>query len=130
MCKLIKDGNTPEAEKVKVALDPLFGLVTVKAERRETLPVESLPGESLVITDKFRNPLGIKTMMQGLGMPAGPCRRPLGKMTEDGVEIVRNALREVWQKNPWILEPIQEFYGVDIAARLDDNKIWQELAYS
>jgi len=129
MCKLIKDGNTPEAEKVKVALDPLFGLVTVKAERRESLPIESLSEDDLVIVDKFRNPLGIKTMMRGLGMPAGPCRRPLGKMTEGGIEIVRNALWEVWQENTWILRPIQEFYGVDIAVRIADNKTWQELAY-
>ena len=33
---------------------------------------------------KARNPLPVKTLMNILGMPAGPCRQPLGKMNRAG----------------------------------------------
>lgn len=124
MCERILNENRKAAEKIRDALSPLFGVVTVLYPREE-----EINGEKISIRDKFRNPLPIKTMMQGLGLPAGPCRPPLGKMTLQGVEIVRNALREVWEKSPWVLKPIEEFYGVDISERLTSDRIWQSLAY-
>lgn len=125
MCEKILAGNLEEAEKIRKALDPLFGVVTVSQERQEKF----LTVKDVIIKDKFRNPLPLKTMMNGLGMPAGPCRAPLGKMTILGVKEVRNALKEVWDKNPWVLKPIEEFYEVNISERLANNKIWAELAY-
>lgn len=110
-------------------LSPLFKVVTVFCDREVQVPT-SVPGQfrKETVKDKYRNPLAIKTMMAGLGMPAGPCRSPLGEMTSGGVEKVRNALQEVWMKRPEILAPIQEFYDVDVAARLADNGIWKSLA--
>lgn len=120
MCQKALAGDTADAEKIREALNPLFGLVTVNQPR------VALISE---VNDKFRNPLPIKTMMQGLGMPAGPCRQPLGKMTPLAVKQVRDTLIKVWNENSWVLEPIQDFYGVDVPARLADDKIWRDLSF-
>lgn len=107
MCDCILKGEINRAREIKGALEPLFGMVTVICGRH-----------------KFRNPVPIKTMMKGLGMPAGGCRQPLGRMVPEGVEKVRNAVRDVWENNPWILQPIEDFYGVDIAERLENEANW------
>ncbi len=67
--------------------------------------------------------------MLALGMPSGPARQPLGKMTQAAVEAVRNAARSVWQDNPEILAPIGEFCGVDVGARIADDAAWMNLSY-
>ncbi len=113
-------GDTDKARQLADALAPLFGLVTVPVDNERTLP----NGEKVMVRDKFRNPLGVKTLMAGLGMAAGPTRRPLGEMTEIGVAIVRDAARQVWQRNPEILLPIGEHYGVDVSARIEDDNVW------
>lgn len=120
LCDKIFTGDQEYALRIQEALNPLFKVVTVTAAREEA---------SGVVEDRFPNPLPIKTMMAGLGMPAGPCRRPLGKMTSLGVEKVRSALQEVWKNNSWILEPIEEYYEVSILNRLSDNDIWAEMSY-
>lgn len=126
MCQSIFQGNLKEAERIRKALSPLFGLVTVVSSR----PVRILGRkDTLEVIDKFRNPVPVKTMMQGLGMPAGPCRQPLGKMTSAAVSKAREALKQVWEQNPWVLEPIEPFFKVDISARLADDGIWEKLAY-
>lgn len=134
---LYKGGDSEEikkALKIFEALKPLFEVVTIQdGERNEKIEkisakMEIVP-ERVAIYDKFRNPVPIKTMMQGLGMPSGLCRPPLGKMTKYGVDKVRNALRTVWEKYPEALKPIQDFYGVDIQERLNNNNIWDNLAY-
>ena len=123
-CKALA-GDISGAEKLMIALTPLFGIVTVKSDNERMLP----DGTRAIVNDRFRNPLAIKSLMMALGMPSGPCRRPLGKMTASGVEIVRAAARNVWSANPEILAPVGEFYGVDIEARLADDMIWKALAY-
>lgn len=125
MCDAVFSGNMAEAKRIKEALDPLFRVVTVKKERKEIIPNR---GEQTV-TDKFRNPDAIKTMMAGLGMPSGLGRAPLGKMTASAVDEIRNALIKVWNENQWILEPIQDFYEKDVPARLADDEIWAELSF-
>lgn len=114
MCEAFSEGEIEEARQIQQALEPLFKLVTVTIGQ-----------------NKFRNPLPIKTMMAGLGIPAGPCRRPLGKMVPEGVERVRVTLRKIWENKEtrWVLEPIEAFYGVNISARLADDKIWAELSW-
>jgi len=67
--------------------------------------------------------------MAVLGMPSGPCRRPLGKMTKNGLDVVLNAGRTVWKNNPEILSPIADFFGVDIEARLYEESYWAGLTY-
>lgn len=124
MPEKILAGRIAEAKQIREALNPLFEIVTVSAQRKE-----KIQGKEVVIIDKFRNPDAIKTIMQGLGMPAGFRRRPLGKMTVEAVEQVRNALRTVWNKNPWILDPIEKFYNVSISDRLTNDKIWTELSF-
>lgn len=116
MVRAISSGNMERANRLKDILDPVFKVVTVNT-------IESYEG--FEVPAKFRNPLAIKTMMKGLGMPAGPCRPPLGKMTPKGVEVVRNALKEVYEKDKEVLMPIQNFYKVSIEERLTNDRYWK-----
>lgn len=120
MVFLLADGKNKEAESLKNALDPLFNLVTVKTT--ETTPY----GETLC---KARNPLPIKSLMAVLGMPSGPCRRPLGKMTKNGMKTVIDTVKGVQEKNPEILQPVADFFRVDIEERLNNPVYWEELYY-
>ena len=116
MVKAILSGNMEKANRLKDVLVPFFKVVTVNT-------FESYEG--FEVPTKFRNPLAIKTMMKGLGLPSGPCRPPLGKMTPKGVEIVRNALKEVYEKDKEVLMPIQDFYKVNIEERLSNDRYWK-----
>jgi len=116
MVKAIRNGNMGKADRIKDVLDPLFKVVTVST-------IESYEG--FEVPAKFRNPLAIKTMMKGLGLPSGPCRQPLGKMTPKGVEVVRSALKAVYEKDKEILRPIQDFYKINIEERLSNDKYWK-----
>ena len=121
MVRLLEQGNTEKAQKLLEALDPLFNLVTVKT-------MEETPYGEVVC--RARNPLALKTLMSILGMPSGGCRQPLGKMTLNGVETVLKAARTVQAKNPEIFQPISDFFGVDVAARLEDPTVWEKLYYT
>ncbi len=116
MCRHILNGDIEEGRRIRDALEPLFSIVTVKCSNERVLK----NGETIIVEDKFRNPLAIKTLMNMLGMPAGLCRRPLGKMTSAGIKIVKSAVQTVWDKNPEVLRPIEETYKVDINKRLEE----------
>jgi 4-hydroxy-tetrahydrodipicolinate synthase len=116
MVKAILSGDMDGANRLKDLLDPLFKVVTVNTK-------ESYEG--FEVPAKFRNPVAIKTIMKGLGLPSGPCRPPLGKMTPKGVEIVRNVLKELYEKDKEVLMPIQTFYKVDIEERLLNDRYWK-----
>jgi len=118
-------GDLATASALRDALAPLFGIVTVKVDSKRILP----NGATAIVQDRFRNPLAIKTLMSALGMPAGPGRQPLGKMTADGVNVVRTAARTVWEHNPEILAPIGDFFGVDVEGRIAEDSVWAELSY-
>ena len=120
MTALISQGKQAEAEKLRNALQPLFGIVTVKTQ--EETPYGT-------VGCRARNPLGTKSLMAILGMPVGICRRPLGKMTKNGVGVVLEAGRTVWKNNPEILKPVADFFGVDIEARLYDESLLAGLTY-
>lgn len=124
MAALIAKGDIDGANKVHDAIAPFLRIVTVRANNERMLPT----GEKAVVNDRYRNPLPVKTLAAGLGIPSGPCRRPLGRMTKAGVEVVRAAAKQVWENNPEVLQPIADFYGVNIAARLADDSIWESLA--
>ena len=79
MVHYILDGNEEAASVIAQALQPLFNIVTVKTQ--EQTPYGP-------VACKARNPLAYKTLMNVLGMPSGPCRQPLGKMTRAGLEVV------------------------------------------
>lgn len=120
MAHLLAEGQLDEARRLEQALQPLFGLVTVKTT--ETTPYGD-------VACRARNPLGIKTLMSILGMPAGPCRQPLGKMTPKGLDVVLETVRTVWRETPEILEPVARFFGVDIESRLNTPANWVHLSY-
>lgn len=120
MTARVNEGNQVEGEKLLAALKPLFEIVTVKTQ-------EETPFGPVLC--RARNPLPVKTLMAILSMPGGPCRQPLGRMTKKGIQVVLETGRTVWKNNPEILEPIADFFGVDIEARLYDESILSGLVY-
>jgi len=120
MVNYILDGNTQAAGVIQQALQPLFGLVTVKT-------TEQTPYGP--VTCKARNPLAIKTLMNILGMPSGPCRQPLGKMTRQGIDIVVSTARKVWEANPQVLKPVEQAFDVKMSDRLYNEKYLEGLYY-
>jgi 4-hydroxy-tetrahydrodipicolinate synthase len=114
------EGKTKDLERLYEALKPLFSIVTVKTTEETNFGS---------VMCKARNPLPYKTLMNILGMPSGPCRRPLGKMTKNGFKTVLNVARTVYKKTPEILMPIEKFFDVDLNDRLYNKNSWKELVY-
>lgn len=123
MVKAARGGDKATAQKLGEQLDPLFKLVGCKVTSTRALP----NGKTINAEDKFRNPVPVKTMMAGLGMPVGPCRRPLGKMTKAAVDHCRTVLSTLHKNNPELLTPIAKHFGVDVAARLKDDAAWADV---
>ena len=105
---------------MKTALDPLFGLVTVTTEEQTNFGP---------VTCRARNPVGIKTLMSILGLPVGPCRQPLGKMSQNGIQKVLEAAKTVQQNNPEIWQPLAEFFNIDMDERLNNSSYLEGLFY-
>jgi 4-hydroxy-tetrahydrodipicolinate synthase len=67
-------------------------------------------------------------MMQLLGMPSGPCRPPLGKMTRQGLDKIVETMQQVHADHPEIFAPIAKFFNIDIHERLHNpdyqNGLW------
>jgi 4-hydroxy-tetrahydrodipicolinate synthase len=120
LVRRLKAGDKAGAAALQNAVAPLFGLVTVTTQ--EKTPYGDVPCRA-------RNPLAIKTFMALLGMPVGPCRRPLGKMTRKGLDAVLAIGRQVQSNNPEILQPVAEYFNVDINARLDNPEYQKGLCY-
>jgi len=120
MTRALLEGRVDEGRRLAEALEPLFDIVTVKTQE------ESPYGPR---TCRARNPLPVKALMRLLGMPSGPARRPLGRMTPAGLEVVVEAARKVWSETPEVLRPAAEFFGVDIEERLSDPERRAGLAY-
>jgi 4-hydroxy-tetrahydrodipicolinate synthase len=123
--RMMLAGKWEEARRIDSALTPLFSVVGVAATEEVRLP----SGQTSKVTYKFPNPVPIKTMMVGLGMISGPCKRPLGRMTRQGVSAVRGALKKVWEHDPKLLEPIESYYDVKVGDRLADDSVWACLSY-
>lgn len=120
MVNLLREGHIAEAEQLKSAIEPLFDLVTVKT-------TEKTPYGDVVC--RARNPLAIKTLMAVLGLPAGGCRRPLGKMSRAGLDKVLDIARTVNTRNPEIFKPLADFFNVDITMRIEDPAFQEGLWY-
>lgn len=116
----LNGGDQGRAEALKNAVAPIFGLVTVTTQE------ETPYGQ---VDCRARNPLAIKTLMALLGMPAGPCRRPLGKMSRKGLDVVLSVARQIQTNNPEIFQPLADFFNIDIAKRLDNPVYQQGLFY-
>ncbi len=116
------NGNDKEMERatdIFHALKPLFDIVTVTTEE------ESQFG---LVKCKARNPLPVKTAMNILGMPAGPCRAPLGKMTKQGFMKVLETFCYIWEHNPQVLQPAANFFNLDIGERLNKPiSFWEKM---
>jgi 4-hydroxy-tetrahydrodipicolinate synthase len=120
MVELLNEGNQSEANTLMMQLQPLFSLVTVTT-------TEKTPYGD--VSCRARNPSAYKAMLAILGMPSGGCRPPLGRLTENGLNVVLDGLRRVYSYSPEILRPIEEFFNVDIGQRLEDPKIREGLYY-
>lgn len=120
MANHVLEGRLDEAETLCSRLSPLFQIVTVKT-------MEETPFGNVLV--KARNPLPCKTLMNVMGMPSGPLRPPLGKMTCKGLETIIKAARETYEKSPEILKPVEDFFDVDLSERLYDEKYWKGLCY-
>ena len=116
--------DAEEVERLSGALAPMVRTVTCTVTAVRTLP----NGQSVEVTDKFRNPVPVKTMMAGLGMISSTKRAPLGRMSPTAVAQCREALREVHAADPGILGPIEEAFDVRIDQRLGDDAIWSAFA--
>lgn len=115
----INQDNLDDARNLQEILKPLLDLVVV------TTTEETAFGP---VVCRARNPLPLKTMMQVLGMPSGPCRQPLGKMTRQGLDKIVETMRQVQSDHPNIFAPIAEFFNIDIHERLHNpdyqNGLW------
>ena len=121
MVSLLNRNDTDGAMKLQQALKPLLDLVVViTQEDSEFGPVHC----------RARNPLPLKTLMQLLGMPSGPCRKPLGRMTQKGFHLLLDATKSVQSHHPEIFEPIASFFNVDIEERLNTPEFQEGLWYT
>jgi len=123
MVSSILGGDIAKGQQLAQKLKPLFSIVTVKAKSERLLH----DGRKILVEDRFRNPLAIKTMMHALGIPSGSPRKPLGKMIRAGVQVIRDSLKKVFIESPEILLPIEGFYGVNIKKRLGEEAVWENL---
>ncbi len=118
--RLIQEGKQKEAKSIVDAVEPLFQLVTVKT-------MEKTPYGEVVC--RARNPLAIKTLMAILGMPSGPCRKPLGKMTKNGLDKILATARMIQRSHPQIFKPAADFFNINIEERLNTPVHWNGLYY-
>jgi 4-hydroxy-tetrahydrodipicolinate synthase len=121
MIHYILNGNIAAATVIHQALQPLYNIITVKTQ-------ESTPYGPVMC--RARNPIACKTLMNILGMPSGPCRQPLGKMTRAGIDVVLTNTRKVYKANPQVLEPIADYFNVDLTDRLYNEKYLEGLTYA
>jgi 4-hydroxy-tetrahydrodipicolinate synthase len=121
MVRFLAQGKTAEAVRLRDALTPLFGLVTVKT-------TEKTPYGDVVF--RARNPLATKILMDILGMTSGTCRRPLGKLTKKSMDVVLTAARKVQSETPELFAPIEAFFGVNISKRLNNPANWERFCYT
>lgn len=110
-----RKGEIQQALEIHDSLKPLFDVVSFNVGEEV---------EGFHVTCKYRNPTPIKTIMRALGIPAGPCRPPLGKMGPNGLKKVKEAVKTVYERNPKIFEPLKLYYGVDIEERLEKDAYW------
>ena len=121
MVSCLNQRDTAGAAKLQTAVKPLLDLVVVTTQE---------DSEFGPVSCRARNPLPLKTLMQLLGMPSGPCRKPLGKMTRNGFQLILDAAKIVQANTPEIFEPIADFFNVDIEQRLNNINLHQNLWYS
>jgi 4-hydroxy-tetrahydrodipicolinate synthase len=113
-------GEVDAATAVHTVIQPLFGLVTVTTQ--EQTPFGT-------VTCRARNPLAIKAIMAILGLPAGFCRQPLGKMSAAGLAKAVALVKGVHEANPEVFAPLESHFGVNVGERLYNSEAHQQYAY-
>ncbi|MFZ5563396.1 MAG: 4-hydroxy-tetrahydrodipicolinate synthase [Thermodesulfobacteriota bacterium] len=121
MVESIAKDDKEEGRRISLGLSPLLELVTVVSTEQTPL------GK---VTCKARNPLPVKTLMALLGMPSGACRKPLGRMTQKGLDILVAAAQKVFAETPEFFAPAAEFFKIDVEARLFDAGVASALVYA
>lgn len=114
------NNDADRAREIEAALKPLIQIVGVKTE-------ENSPHGPTIC--KARNPLPTKTLMNILGMPSGPCRQPLGKMTKKGISKVVESARAIYDSHPEFFRPVEEFFDISVEDRLGNEKYQEGLYY-
>lgn len=110
-----------DARILNEKLSSLFNVVTIKTKE------ESIFGQ---VECRFRNPVPVKTLMNFLGMPAGPCRPPLGKLTKNGFDILIASAKIALENISEIFEDVESFFSVfDIKERLELTVNWWDNLY-
>ncbi|MEJ2640378.1 MAG: 4-hydroxy-tetrahydrodipicolinate synthase [Desulfosarcinaceae bacterium] len=113
-------GEVDAATAIHTAIEPLFGLVTVSTQ--EETPFGT-------VTCRARNPLAIKTIMAILGLPAGFCRQPLGKMSAAGLAKAVALVKGVYEASPEVFAPLESHFGVSVGERLRDSGVYGQYTY-
>lgn len=67
--------------------------------------------------------------MSILGMPAGPLRPPLGRMTKKGVLTLLERVRRAYKAYPEVFESVERFFDVRVERRLFDPALIEGLYY-
>ena len=120
LCQFALKGELDKATAVADALKPLFEIITVKT-------TEQSKRGSVIF--KARNPLPIKTLMGVLGLPAGPLRPPLGRMTKQAFSLLINQARKVQDRHPEVFEPLAKHFDINVAERLTNQRFWEGWTY-
>jgi 4-hydroxy-tetrahydrodipicolinate synthase len=120
MCQYALRGDIERARSIAQALQPLFDIVTVKTTE------ETSRGS---VAFKARNPLPIKTLMGILGLPVGPVRPPLGRMTSKALSLLLDHARKIQKEHPEVFEPLSSFFDVDVEERLTNDRYRQGWHY-
>lgn len=113
MCDYALKGDIERARSIAESLQPLFDIVTVKTTE------ETSRG---TVAFKARNPVPIKTLMGILGLPVGPVRPPLGRMTSKALSLLLDHTRIVQEQHPEVFEPLSSFFDVNVEERLTNDR--------
>ena len=76
-------------------------------------------GESLLVPQRARNPVPIKTALAILGLVQPLWRAPLTELGPNGTARVRTALRLTDRRHPALLEPVKRAFDLDLSACLE-----------
>jgi len=120
LTQLIEQGNVKEAETLHQTLKPLFECITIKT-------IEDTPYGP--VAHRSRNPVPCKTLMTLLGLPSGPCRPPMGKLTHRGMDLLLQAVNTVYSTDPALFKPVAEFFKLDIESQLRNTSKIASLMY-
>jgi len=101
------------ARELHDGLLPLFAVVSVTAEE----PL-LLGGNRLLVPQRSRAAVTLKTALATLGVLPPVWRAPLGPMGAAGASRIAGTLAQIHRSSPALLAPLAAAFGVDLAARL------------